>query len=56
MLDNRSAYDRTIKLDASYSIKAYGFKIVKLPEISTPMTILVDCGNKQNVATILVQE
>jgi hypothetical protein len=57
MLDNRSASDHTIKVGTDYTIKAYGFKIIFLPDIYLKAkTILVDCDNQQNVATILVQE
>ena len=57
MLDNRSAQDRTIKVGTNYTVKAYGFKIVVLPDIYLKSkTILVDCDKSQNVATILVQE
>ena len=56
MLDNRSAVTRTIKLGSTYSIKAYGFKIVKLNSATVPATWLMDCDSSQNVATILIQK
>ena len=57
MLDNRSDTARTITVGASYTIPAFGFKIIYLPDVSRqPRTILVDCGKQQNVATLLVQE
>src|SRR3989338_5135193 len=59
MLDNRSDSARTIKMGAfgTYSVKAWGFKVVTLPDtFRASKTILVDCGTSQNVATILVQE
>jgi hypothetical protein len=57
MIDNRSPVARTIKIGTNYSIKAYGFKIVILPDIYLKSkTLLVDCDKSQNVATILVQE
>ena len=58
MLDNRSALPRTIRLGGmgNVSIKAWGFKIVKLSASNLPQTLLVDCGVQQNVASILVQK
>ena len=57
MLDNRSAVAHTIKIGTDYTVKAYGFKIVVLPDIYLKAkTILVDCDKQQNVAKILVQE
>ena len=57
MLDNRAPVSRVIKVGTNYTIKAYGFKIVVLPDIYLKSkTLLVDCDKQQNVATILVQE
>ena len=57
MIDNRSPLTRTIKVGTTFSIKPYGFKIVTLPDTYLKSkTLLVDCDNSQNVATILVQE
>jgi hypothetical protein len=57
MLDNRSSKARTIKLGTNYSIKAYGWRVITLPDTyRTAKTFLVDCDASQNVATILVQE
>lgn len=57
MIDNRSAETRTVKIDQTYTIKPYGFRIVVLPDIYLKSkTILVDCDGSQNVATILIQE
>lgn len=57
MIDNRSAQTRTVKIDQTYTIKPYGFRIVVLPDVYLKnKTILVDCDKSQNVATILVQE
>lgn len=57
MLDNRSAKPLTIKIGTTYSVKAYGFKIITLPDTyKQNKTLLVDCNGQQNVATILVQE
>jgi hypothetical protein len=56
MLDNRSSKARTIKVDTSYSVKPYGWRIIMLPDAyRTAKTFLVDCDSSQNVATILVQ-
>ncbi|MFM7088427.1 MAG: hypothetical protein ACKOW9_02765 [Candidatus Paceibacterota bacterium] len=55
MLDNRAGVSRTITLGSTFTIGAYGFKIVKVTSNVLPYTYLVDCGDKQNVATILVQ-
>lgn len=56
MIDNRSSQTRTIKLGSTFSIKGYGFKIVKLSSSTVPTTWLMDCGASQNVATILIQK
>ncbi len=56
MLDNRSAQSRTITLGTTYTVKPYGFKIINLSSSTLPKTILVDCGQKQNIATILLQK
>lgn len=56
MLDNRANVARNINIDGPVSIKAYGFKIVKLSSNTLPKKILVDCGTGQNVATILLQK
>ena len=57
MIDNRSALARTVKVGTTFTIKPWGFKIVVLPDVYlTSKTILVDCGQYQNVATVLVQE
>ena len=57
MIDNRSPQTLTVKVGTTFTIKPYGFKIVVLPDIYlASKTILVDCNNYQNVATILVQE
>ena len=55
MLDNRGASARTFTLGSTFTIGAYDFKIVKVTSNVLPYTYLVDCGDKQNVATILVQ-
>lgn len=57
MLDNRSPVARTIKVGTNYAVKAWGFKIIILPDVYfKAKTLLVDCDKSQNVATILVQE
>jgi uncharacterized protein YxeA len=56
MLDNRANEARTIKIGATYTVKAYGFKLVKLSSTKLPVTWLVDCDEHQNVATILLQK
>ena len=57
MIDNRSAMTRTVKVGTTFTIKPYGFRIVVLPDVLLKSkTILVDCDQSQNVATILVQE
>lgn len=56
MIDNRSAESRTIKIGTTYTVKGYGFKIIKLSAGTLPTTYLVDCNSQQNVATILVQK
>ncbi|MEK7128207.1 MAG: hypothetical protein AAB933_01410 [Patescibacteria group bacterium] len=56
MLDNRSDKTRAVKLGSSFTIPAYGFKIVKLGSASLPATWYIDCGSSQNVATILIQK
>lgn len=57
MIDNRSPETRTVKVGTTFTIKPWGFKIVVLPDTYLKSkTLLVDCDNSQNVATILVQE
>ncbi len=56
MVDNRAPVARTVKVGSVFSIKAYGFKIIKLSSATLPATWLVDCGESQNVATILIQK
>ncbi|OGZ73706.1 MAG: hypothetical protein A2908_03710 [Candidatus Staskawiczbacteria bacterium RIFCSPLOWO2_01_FULL_38_12b] len=57
MIDNRSPQTRTIKIGTTFTVKPWGFKIFVLPDIYLKSkTILVDCDQSQNVATILVQE
>lgn len=56
MIDNRSSKTRTIKIGTTYTIEAYGFRIVKLSSGTLPATILMDCDKQQNVAKILLQK
>jgi hypothetical protein len=57
MIDNRSPQTRTVKVGTTFSIKPWGFKIVVLPDVYLKSkTLLIDCDQSQNVATILVQE
>jgi hypothetical protein len=57
MIDNRSGEARTINIGVDYSVKAYGFKFITLPNVDLQSkTILIDCDKSQNVATILVQK
>jgi len=56
MIDNRSSAARTVKIGSVYSVKAYGFKIIKLSSANLPVTWLMDCDKSQNVATILLQK
>ncbi len=56
MVDNRSAKTAQVHLGGTFSIKPYGFKIMKLTSATLPATLLVDCGASQNVATILIQK
>ncbi len=56
MIDNRAPVVRNVKIGTTYTIKAYGFKLVKLSSSTLPIKYLVDCNNQQNVATILLQK
>jgi len=55
MIDNRAAVSRTVKVGSTFTIKPYGFKIVRLSSDTIPATWLVDCDGSQNVSTILIQ-
>lgn len=56
MIDNRSAQTKIVKIGTSYTVKGYGFKIINLTATTPPLTLLMDCGAQQNVATILIQK
>ncbi|MFA5933780.1 MAG: hypothetical protein WC795_00965 [Candidatus Paceibacterota bacterium] len=56
MLDNRTAISDVIKIGGdTYTVPAYGFRIVTLYSSSMPKTYMVDCNQYQNVLTILLQ-
>lgn len=55
MVDNRADLSRTVKVGSTFSIQAYGFKIVRLSSVTLPVTWYIDCDTSQNVATILIQ-
>jgi hypothetical protein len=57
MIDNRASVARSIKMNSkTYSIKAYGFKVIKLSSSTLPATWFMDCGTSKNVATVLIQK
>lgn len=57
MIDNRSPQTRTVTIGSAFTIKPWGFKIIVLPDVYLKSkTILMDCGQALNVATILIQE
>ena len=56
MIDNRASVTRTVKVGSIFSVKGYGFKIVRLSSATLPSTWYVDCDKFQNVATILIQK
>ncbi len=55
MIDNRSGANRNFVVGSLFTVAPYDFKIVKVSSNVLPYTYLVDCGDKQNVATILLQ-
>lgn len=56
MVDNRASVARMVKVGSTFSVKAYGFKIIKLYSEKLPATWYVDCDKSQNVSTILLQK
>jgi hypothetical protein len=56
MVDNRASVAHTIKIGSTFSIKAYGFKIIQLSSAKLPVTWLVDCDSSQNVSSILIEK
>lgn len=56
MVDNRSSEARVMNIGQEFTIKGYGFKIIKLSSSETPVVFSVDCGEHKNVATISIQK
>jgi len=56
MIDNRAPVSRTIKVGSVYTVKAYGFKLIKLSSAKLPATWLIDCDKSQNVATLMIEK
>lgn len=55
MIDNRAPVIRTVKVGSTFSVRAYGFKIVRLYSTTLPATWYVNCDSSRNVSTILIQ-
>jgi len=56
MLDNRSTKKEIVSIgDARYNLGAYGFKVIRLKEVKTPSTNLIDCTTSQNVNTLIIE-
>lgn len=56
MLDNRGDNAEMIKIgDMSYSLDAYGFKIVTVDVSKIPTTYSIDCKFAQNVNTLTIE-
>ena len=54
MIDNRSGIEKVFHINgASYPIKAYDYVVMTL---TSPDTVMVNCGDMKNVATVLVQK
>lgn len=57
LLDNRADEVRTMQLgNKSYTLAAYGYRVVTLNYSPLPYTITLDCNKQYNVATILIQK
>lgn len=56
MIDNRAAVARTVTVGSTFSIPAYGFKVVDLSSSVLPATWYVSCDNRVKVASILIQK
>lgn len=56
MIDNRASVTRSVVVGSSFSIPAYGFKIVKLSSSTLPVTWGIDCDTSKNVSAILIQK
>lgn len=56
MFDNRSAQAKTITVEGRrYTLKGYGFQVVRLESAQLPHAVTVDCGSGRNNASILLQ-
>jgi hypothetical protein len=56
MLDNRSKNEQIITLgDNKYTIAPYDFEIMTISAVAIPTTFLIDCNDRQNVATLIVE-
>ncbi len=56
MIDNRSDKPKAMKVGSTFTIPAYGFKIVTLSSGTLPATFLIDCDKQQNAGTIILQK
>lgn len=57
MLDNRSGQARTVLFNlVQYTIPAYDYLVVSAVASTTPAVTYLDCGQKQNVAQITIQQ
>lgn len=57
MLDNRAGQSQSVLFNLKrYTIPAYDYIIVSAVSDSTPGVTYLDCGQKQNVATISIQK
>ena len=56
MIDNRSSLAREVEVgDTRMTISPWGLKEVTLSSGTLPITWYVDCGDSQNVASLLIQ-
>ncbi len=55
MIDNRAPEERTIKLGNTYSIKGYGFKIIKFSSTTLPIKFNMHCAGEENVGLVTLQ-
>lgn len=56
MLDNRSKVQQVITLgENKYTLAPYDFEIMTIKAPAIPTTYFVDCNEKQNVTTIIVE-
>lgn len=56
MIDNRASVSRSITAGSTFTVKGYGFKIIKLSSATLPVTWFVNCDGSKQVATILIQK